>query len=60
MMLDPARHDRHRICDDEKEMGVEVAWKGRYQIQGARGGGTLGERTREVTEKFLKNQGERS
>lgn len=55
MMLSPERHDRHRICRDmylEKERGEEVARKG-DQIQGARGEGTLGERTREDTEKCL-------
>jgi hypothetical protein len=57
MMLNPRRHDRHRICDYaylEKERGEEVARKGRDQIQGARGEGTLGERTtREMAEKRL-------
>jgi hypothetical protein len=53
--LNPERHDRHRIRGDmylEKERGEELARKG-DQIQGARGEGTLGERTREETEKCL-------
>lgn len=55
MMLNPGRHDRHRICDDMclEVMRVEVARKGRDQIQDARGEGTSGERTREMTEKRL-------
>jgi len=34
-------------------MGVEVVRKGRNQIEGARGEGTLGETMREVAEKRL-------